>query len=64
MKIETASTIGGLIGLLLSILIGSLLVYFGLVLAIGWPVTWHGPLGAWLCGCGFVWLVSKAGEKP
>jgi hypothetical protein len=56
--------IGTIIGLLISLLIGAELIYFGLVVARGWSITLRGILGAWLCGCGFVWLVSKATDKP
>lgn len=52
------------IGVFVSAGIGGLFCYFGIALCAGLAVTWQGLLGAVLAAFGFVWLVSKATEKP
>ena len=52
------------VGVFLSAGVGGLLCYFGVVLAAGLAVTWRGMLGAVIAAFGFVWLVSKATERP
>lgn len=52
------------IGVFVSAGIGGLFCYFGIALCAGLSVTWQGLLGAVLAAFGFVWLVSKATEKP
>ena len=52
------------IGVFVSAGIGGLFCYFGIALCAGLSVTWQGLLGAALAAFGFVWLVSKATEKP
>lgn len=51
-------------GVFFSAGIGGLICYFGVALAAGLSVTWRGILGAAIAAFGFVWLVSKATEKP